>query len=1098
MKKVLLAVLAALTLLTGSALADQTLLLHQPDISDTQLVFVYAGDLWIAQRDGTAARRLTTSPATEAYPIFSPDGKWIAFSANLENNTDVYVIAAAGGQPKRLTWHPGFDWAMDWTADGKEVVLVSGRETDHGRSYHLYHVSIDGGLPQKRMEARIVQGTYDTDASHLAYIDFLSGYNGLFGGSSGWKGYRGGTTPAIRVMDLKAGTATKIDGAGATNFNPMWVGQDVYFISDRENELYNVFRATPDGAIERVSGEKTWDVRAANAHNGTIVYESGGRLKSMDATTGKTNEIKIRIRPDLPQLRTEWKNAGRTLQDADISPHGKRAIVTARGEVFTVPVKDGSTRNITHTGNQREYTALWSPDGGSIAYIVDSLKGQKLVITDQKGVEQESHKLGPYFYFLMEWSAGDQGRILFRDNHLSLYVMEVDGGKITKIATGARREGIGASFSPDGRWLAYTQEQPNYLGDLMLRNLDSGKTVKVTDGMADAAAPAFSRDGKYLYFAASTNAGPLQVGLNMTSQERPYRAGLYAVVLAADGTSPLEPIPGDEEVESADEEKSDGDKGEKKDNKKDDEEKDADQTQIDLDGLSDRIVALPVAVRNYGSLSVGEDGNLYYIQAVQPGGTVEPPGGFAQQENALWRFDLEEKEASELMSGVGGFRFAADGKHLLIMKMMGGIVIAEAGAKLDPEPLDMSGMKVRVNPREEWAVIFDEVWRMERDYFYDPDMHGLDWDAIYQRYRPLVDHVGRREDLNILMVEMIAEMQVGHNRVGGGDVHREQGVGAGLLGANFRIEDGHYRIDRLYTGETWNPFVEAPLAQPGNAAHEGEFILAINGRDLTDQDNIFEQLQDTVGEQVTLRVGPKANGKDAREIIVEPTGRERGLRLWNWIENNRRQVDEATGGRVGYVYMPNTAGAGYTFFNRMFFAQVDKDAVIIDERSNGGGQAANYIIEVLGRKHLSGWKDRDGMVYNTPAGAIHGPKVMLIDQDAGSGGDYMPYAFREAGIGKLIGTRTWGGLIGIATNPGVMDGGYLTVPFFRFYNADHQWSVENEGVTPDIEVELDPIATNRGVDSQLEKAIEEILDELKTFVDPVPDEAPAYPKELGK
>lgn len=1093
MKKVLLFSLALLSIAAGSALAEPTLLLRQPDISADQLVFVYAGDLWVARRDGSQPRRLTTSPVDETNPVFSPDGKWIAYSADFENNPDVYVISSEGGQPRRLTWHPDFDTPTGWTPDGKAVALVSGRETDHGRSGQLYHVPLEGGAPVKQMEARVVQGSYNADGSRFAYIPFGSGYNGLFGGSAGWKGYRGGTAPEVWIMDMKKQSVVEVPGAGVTNFNPFWMGDSVYFLSDRDDEIYNLFRYDADGSVTRVSDEKVWDVRDAGAYGPDIVYEAGGRLKSLDTATGATTEIVIEIAPDLPQLRTEWKNAAGALQHASISPTGKRVVVTARGEVFTVPVEDGSTRNITRSGDQREYTALWSPDGGRIAYIVDSLKGQTLVIADQMGVEQETHKLGPWFYELMEWSPGDGERLLLQDNHLALYVMKVDGGKLEKIATGVRREQIEASFSPDGRWLAYTQEQANYHRDLMLRDLDSGKTVRLSDGMADVAAPAFSRDGKYLYFAASTNSGPIQIGLNMTSQERPYRAGLYAVVLAADSASPLEPKAGDEEVADKDDDAKKDDDEEKKD----DEDKD-EGTKIDLDGIADRVVPLPVAKRNYGNLAVAEDGNLYYIQAVQPGVSNEPPGHFVQENNALWRFDFEEKEAAEVMGGVGGFSIAADGKHMLINKMRAGLMTAEAGAKLEPKPLDMSNVKVLVDPRQEWGVIFDEVWRMEKEYFYDPNMHGLDWDAVYKRYRPLVSHVGRREDLNALMVEMIAEMQAGHNRVAGGDVHREQGVATGMLGANFAIEDGRWKLAKVYTGENWNPFVEAPLAQPGNAAHDGEFILAINGVDLTAKDNLFQLLQDTVGEQVTLRVGPDSNGKDARDIIVEPASNERNLRLWNWIEQNRKLVSEATDGRVGYVYLPNTAGAGYTFFNRMFFAQVDKDALIIDERSNSGGQAANYIVEVLSRRHLSGWKDRDGQVYNTPAGAVFGPKLMMIDQDAGSGGDYLPYAFRELGIGKLLGTRTWGGLIGIFTNPLLMDGGFLTVPFFRFYNADHEWSVENEGVAPDIEVKLDPVAANRGEDSQLQAAIREVMKDLKGFENPIPTEAPAYPKELGE
>ncbi len=1094
MKHASLVALLALVLAASALAADQTLLLRQPDLSDDHLVFVYAGDLWLADRDGTSPRRLTTSPVDESGPRFSPDGKLIAYNATYENNLDVYVISVEGGQPTRLTWHPGPDFLSGWTADGKEILLASFRETDHGRSGQLYQVSLDGGLPAKRMEARFFQGAYDADDARLAYIAHGPAYNGLFGGATGWKGYRGGTAPEIRIMDMRAQTAVTIPGAGATCFNPVWLDGALYFLSDREREIYNLFRYDPaDGALTKVSDERTWDIRAANGHDGTIVYESGGRLKTLDPAGGRVSEITVDIDPDLPQLRTQWKNAARAIQNSTISPTGKRALITARGDVFTVPIDDGSTRNVTLTGDTREYTALWSPDGGRIAYIVDSKKGQKLVIVDQDGGgERVTHDLGDYFYFLRAWGGGDEPRIVFTDNHNSLYVMTVDGGKIDKIATGSRRGGLGVSISPDGGWLAYTVERPNFQSDLMLVDLENDETYRVSDGMADAASPAFSPDGKYLYFAASTNSGPLQVGLNMTSQERPYRAGLYAVILAGDGKSPMLPESGDEEVaEEEDEEEKDEDA-----DKEEDEEDEG--PAIDVEGLSDRIIALPVAERNYRNLAVGHDNALYYVQAVQPGATNEPPGSRAVAQNALYRFDMEEQETKSVLSGVNGFTISSDGKKMLIGMVAGTLMVADAGASLDAKPVDLSGLRVKVDPREEWAVIFDEVWRMEKEYFYDPDMHGLDWNGVYKRYRPLVDHVGRREDLNALLVEMIGEMQVGHNYLGGGDTHNESGANTGLLGANLVVENDRYRLARVYDGEAWNPFFDAPLAVPGNEAHEGEYVLSVNGRELTGDDNIWEFLQGTAGQQVTLEIGAEPNGDESREIVVEPVRGENGLRLWRWIEDNRKRVDEATGGRVGYIYLPNTAGAGYTYFNRMFFAQLDKDALIIDERANGGGQAADYIVQVLSREHLSGWKDRDGMVYNTPQGAMHGPKLMMIDQDAGSGGDYLPYAFRHLGIGTLLGKRTWGGLIGIMHNPSLVDGGFLSVPFFRFYDANHEYTVENEGVAPDIEVDLDPVATNRGVDSQLEAAITEILAQLEGFVNPVPTEAPDYPTEPGE
>jgi tricorn protease len=1078
------------------ASADQTLLLRQPTLSQDKLAFVYAGDLWVAERDGSRPRRLTSSPAEESHPMFSPDGKSIAFAGSYEGNKDVYVVPVAGGQPRRLTWHPGNDIPLDWTPDGSAVAFVSNRENDHGRSGQLYHAALDGSFPQKQMEARIYRGTYN-EAGDLAYISFGSGYNGLFGGGSGWKGYRGGTTPAVQIMNAARTEVITVAGAGTTNFNPLWVDGKLYFLSDRENKIFNLFGYDPaNGQLDKISNEQTWDIRAAGAHGSSIVYEAGGRLKQLDLATGATGEIVIEITPDLPQLRPQWKSAAKIIQKADISTSGKRAVVTARGEVFTVPVKDGSARNLSATGTRREYTALWSPDGQQIAWISESDEGQEVVLNDQTASgKAKRFPLGPHFYQLEAWTAGDSPRLIYTDNHLGLHSLDLDSGRRSLIATSARREDINVASSPDGRWLAYTQEQANYHRDLVLHNLETGKKVTVSDGTADVASPAFSPDGKYLYFAASTNSGPLQVGLNMTSQERPFRAALYALVLSADEKSPLLPKSGDEEEDGADEDDNGKDEDEKG---KDGEDKAPAPTRIDLEGLSDRIVALPVAERNYGNLDVGKDGSLFYVQFVQPGATNPLPGEQVETENRLLRFQFEEKEEKSLLTGVTGFAISSGGSHMIISKADGSLATAEIADEMEPEALGLGGLKVLVDPRQEWAQIFDEAWRMEQEYFYADNMHGLDWQAVYQQYRPLVEHVGRREDLNTLMVEMIAELQVGHNRTGGGDVHQADKIPTGLLGANLAIEDGRYRLERVYSGENWNPFVKAPLAEPGNEAHAGEYILAVNGRELTSKDNIFAALQGTVGEQVTLKVSADAAGKNARDILVEPVDTERQLRLWSWIENNRRQVDKATGGQVGYIYLPNTAGAGYTFFNRMFFAQVDKEALIIDERSNAGGQAANYITDVLSRKHLSGWADRDGLIFNTPAGAVHGPKLMLIDQDAGSGGDYLPHTFRYAGIGKLMGTRTWGGLIGISTNPQLMDGGRIVVPFFRFFDAEGNWSVENEGVAPDIEVTLDPIATNRGDDSQLDAAIKEIMAQLEVHENKVMKTAPPLPTELGQ
>ena len=1082
-------------LIAASASAqEQTLLLRDPAISDSHIAFVYAGDLWVADRNGARPRRLTSSPVDEYNPTFSPDGSWIAYTANFENNDDVYIISTAGGQPKRLTWHSDDDIVLDWAPDGSAVAFASRRGTNHGRSAQLFHVSINGGLPEKQMEARIYRGSYDDAGARFAYIPHGVAYNGLYGGRAGWRLSRGGRTPSVIVMDMNAGSAVEVPGERVNDIEPMWVGDQLYFISDRDNKTLNLHHYDPaTRAIAKVSNEPVWDIRAADAHGGTIIYEAGGRLKTFNVASGAVAELRISISPDLPQLQPQWKDASRTIQAVDLSPTGKRVAVTARGDVFTVPVKDGSTRNLTRSDGAREYTALWSPDGRRVAYIDASESVQRLVVESQSGLSNPRRfNLDSDFYSLLEWG-GNGDRIVYRDNHLRLFAIDVSSGSSTLISTDARREwgpqrreypgSVSVDTSPDGRWLAYTQEQPNFNRDLMLYDFNAWRSYRVSDGLANVRSPAFSPDGKYLYFAASTNSGPAQAGLDMSSQERPQRSGIYVAVLAAGGDSPIKPKTGDEgEDEGKDEENGD----------------DTPSTQIDLNGLSSRVVALPVAERNYSVLAVAHDGTLYYVRNVQFGASITPPGENAQAENALMRFKFADREEQKVLDGVTGAAIAAKGKHIIVQMADGSFQTAEIGEKLDAKRLDVSGMRMMVNPRNEWAQIFDEAWRMEQAFFYDPNMHGLDWQAVYDRYRPLVDHVGRREDLNALIVEMIGELQVSHNWAGGGDIHREQGPSASLLGADLELANGRHRIARIYTSKPWNPFLDAPLAEPGLGVSVGDYILAVDGRTLGQSDNIFEFLQGKSDQQVTLRVSARADGRDARNIVVEPTNTEFLIRLWAWVEDNRKAVDEATNGRVGYVYLPNTAGAGFTFFNRMFFAQVDKDAMIIDERSNGGGKAANYITDVLSRTYLSGWKDRDGMVFNTPGGGMFGPKVMLIDQDAGSGGDFLPYSFREMNIGPLIGKRTWGGLIGINPSPPHMDGGFLTVPYFRFFDTNYQWTVENEGVAPDIDVALDPIATNAGRDTQLERAIQEILSLLQTNPSPVPTEAPAYPTQVGE
>lgn len=1102
--------------LAGHAADDAgTRLLRQPTLSKDHLAFVYGGDIWVSDRDGGRPTRLTAHPANEYAPHFSPDGKWIAYSGAYDGNTDVYIVPTEGGQPRRLTFHPSVDVVTGWSPDGQRVLFTSGREVDNSRSGQLYEVSIDGGYEKKVMKAVAVEGTWSADGKRLAYRPTIMAY--AFG--SGWRQHRGGDTPPIWIIDPVGKTLEKIPHVNASDSNPMWMGEDVAFISDRNDGAANLYLY--DGhthAVRQLTHETVWDIRNAGAYGHTVVYEVGGQLKSLDVASGQVTPIAINLQVQSIQARPQWKDASHAITEAHLSPTGKRVLITARGDVFSVPVKDGSTRNLTATSGVRESDALWSKDGQRVAYLSDEGGAQALLVRDAAGLEKPvRHTLGKMGYFtLLDWSP-DMHRMVFQDNHLHLYAIDLASNVVTLIDTSPRRLSFKESFSPDGQWLAYTVVAANNFTQLRLHSFAAGTNTDLTERFVQTDNPLFTGGG-LLYFTASIDAGPSRVGLDMSTQERPLRSGIYAAVLAKDGHSPLQPKTGDEETKAAkDADKSDatdkdgdvaqagrGDKpkGKGKDDKPDNAGKGdkADKapkaTRIDMAGLSDRFVAIPVPERDYSTVLVASDGALLYLARRQPGVETDAPSPTRGNNAELYRFNFDERSEKHMRSGLSDVSISRDGKKLLLLEGENKFEVADAAEKMDPKPVDISGLRMMVDVRQEWHQIFDEVWRMEQQYFYDPNMHGLKWADIRARYEPLLSFVQRREDLNDLLVEMIGEMQVGHNRIGGGDIYSSPPAGTGLLGADFRVENNQYHIQKIYRGDRWNPFLVAPLGVPGIDVAEGDVILAINGRPLDGSMNIFALLEGTADKQVSLTISRE--GQPKRTVVVIPVRNEAALRQWTWVEHNREYVDRKSGGKLGYVYLPDTADDGFKFFNRLFFAQMDKDGLIVDDRRNSGGQAANYVLETLNRKYLSGWKDRDALVFNTPAAAIYGPKAMLIDQDAGSGGDFLPYGFRRLGLGKLIGTRTWGGLIGISVNPPLIDGGYLSVPFFRFFTPDGEWHVENEGVAPDIEVPLDPLAVNAGGDPQLDAAISEVLEQLKTAKQIPLKTAPPMPTQLGK
>jgi tricorn protease len=1107
------AVLAALYLSCPAAHAADdsgTRLLHQPAVSKDHLAFVYSGDIWVCDRDGSHPVQITAHPASEYAPHFSPDGRWIAFSANYDNNTDVYVVPVEGGQPRRLTWHPAADVVMGWSADGKRVLFVSNREIANSRSSQFYEVPLEGGYERKIMKAVAVEGAWSPDGRRLAYRPYLMAYSG----SSGWRQHRGGDTPPIWIIDPAAKTFEEIPHVNASDSNPLWIGANVAFISDRNDGTANLFLYDASSrTIRQLTHETTWDVRNAGAYGNTVVYEAGGELKSLDVSSGQVRAILVHIAAQSLQARPQWKDAAKMITSAQLSPSGKRVLVTARGDVFSVPVKDGSVRNLTSTSGVRESDALWSQDGQQVAYISDEGGAQALLIRDFAGLKKPArHALGNAgYYTLLGWSP-DGKRIVFEDNHLRLYAIELANDSVRVIDTSERRDNFSISFSPDGQWIAYTVIGANYLTKVRLHGFASGQSADLADNHIQTDDPVFGPNGDVLYFTASIDAGPTRVSLDMSTQERPLRKAIYAAVLAADGKSPLAPKSGDEEPKgkdgAADEAGADTreDEGGAKEKGGVEDKKDGKSsraakpkpTRIDLAGLSDRFVPIPVTERNYGDLLVASDGALFYLSHRQPGAVAEPPGAPHEADAELFRYSFEDRAEKALKRDLVSISASGDGKKLLLTLADSRMEVADANEKLESKPVDLGGVRMFVDPRAEWQQIFDEAWRMEQQYFYDPNLHGLDWKAIRARYEPLLAYVQRREDLNDLLVQMIGELQVGHNRISGGDLENERPAGIGLLGADFKIENGQYRIQKIYRGDRWNPFLVGPLDATGVKAAEGDAILAVNGHPLDATINIYALLGGTVDQQTSLTLSRDGTQKSARNVIVIPIASEVPLRQWDWVQRNREYVERQSGGRVAYVYLPDTADGGFAFFNRMFFSQADKDALIVDDRRNSGGQAANYVLEVLNRKYLSGWKDRDGLVFNTPAAAIYGPKVMLIDQDAGSGGDFFPYGFRYLGLGKLIGTRTWGGLIGISANPPLIDGGQLTVPFFRFYTPEGRWRVENEGVAPDLEVRLDPLAVNEDRDPQLDAAIASVLEQLKT-AKPMPlKSAPPYPTQVGK
>jgi len=1057
-------------------------LLRNPDIHGARIVFTYAGNLWTVSSTGGRATRLTSSEGFQSQPKFSPDGKSIAFSGNYDGNNDVYLIPTEGGAPRRLTYHPGWDRVIDWQPDGKSIRFQSPRQSNTGRDLQLFTVEVGGGLPRFLPLPTAGLSSYNADGTRIAY-------NRITRENRTWKRYKGGMAQDIWLFDFKQGKSTRLtDWEGSDHF-PMWQGDTVYFTSDRGGNLQIWAHDMKTGQDRQITHHDEYDVKYPSQGPGAIVYENGGWLWVLDLKTEKSTRLKIALSSDNTASRPQLKSVGELIESAGIGPDAKRAVFTARGELFTVPAEKGPVRNLTQTPGVRERAAEWSPDGKWIAYLSDAQRaknpqsGYEVAIRPADGLGEDKMLTHKDFAWPqgLAWSP-DSKHLLLSDAAMNLWLIDAEDGKIKKIDQSVANEINDFAWSPGSDWVVYAGTEANNFGSIFLYSLDTGKVTRVTSDFTNDSQPCFDDKGDFLFFASSRNFNPTLGGFDL----KPIwdnMDGIYVVPLRNDVDHPFPPESDEVAVKGDDDKDEDAD-ADKKDDKKDDEKKEEEDKTIviDLDGLASRTIALDVPPSNYRSLSFAGD-NLFFLDR-----PFTPGGGRGNQlaTTSLKLFDMKEREVKTVLDKCDGYDLADGGKKIFYRSgKQNGIIDAKADQKPSDEPLRTAEMKTLVDPRAEWQEMFRDAWRQEKDFFYDPGMHGVDWDHMYERYGQLVPYVGHGADFSYLLGELIGELCSSHSYVRGGDMPHPERIGTGLLGCDFTLdrENGLYRFARVFTDRDWNGGTDLPLNQPGSRAEPDEYLLAVDGIELKAPVNPYSLLVDKVGREVVLKVGPNPDGKDSREIKVLPVSNEYNIRYEAWVQQNRRRVDELSGGGIGYLHMPNTAVGGQQGFAKGYYPNLRKDGLIIDERFNGGGFIPDFFMNILRQKLANLWKPRYGQDWRTPGTAFVGHMAMISNGYAGSGGDALPYYFKYYDLGPVIGKRTWGGLVGISRGLLLMDGGGVTFPEFGIFNTQGKWDVENHGVDPDIDLDNLPEDLMAGRDPQLEKAVSVLLEKIKS--DPV-------------